>query len=369
MRIKTILLALVAGIGAVANSAQNVRPDTATLDNGTVRMEINLFGGALSSYTLEGSTLNPFSWRSSRNAGSAGFFLCFDRMGHSSKEEEAQGMPFHGEAHSVLWSVLEKKTAADGTLQLRMQCALPMAKMSVIREYYLFPQSSVCRVTDHFKNNNPFEKRYNILQHPSFAPPFLDKSVLIDCNASSGFVNSAKVEELPRAPIGWPDITHKSTAVNLSRMTNGPNMVVNYLCPPGDQHGWSCIANPAKGLLVGVLWDTSEYPWIRIWRQWQQENPTALGLEFGTSPLEMPFDKIEQVGDTMGHPMLHTLPPGGEVQKTFYLFMSKIPGNFAGVETVSQDSGRLTVVEKASGPNRSITLTCGAANPVIEETK
>ena len=220
MKRRLYLLLVCLGVGHAGFGGSSAE-ETAVLENGVVRMVVNLEGGSLASFTLRGSELNPFSWRASRRPGDPskkeGLFLCFDRSGHPSEAEKKKGIPFHGEATSVQWKVLEQTTTKTGT-RLRVSCDLPIAGMSVMREYFLFPDSSVCRVTDRFKNQNPTEKDYNILQHPSLGPPFLDESVLLDCNASEGFINSKVTAELPGPTVGWPEIKLEGHAVNLREM-------------------------------------------------------------------------------------------------------------------------------------------------------
>ena len=339
--ILTLLFSCVVG-GAIAQ--------TATLSNRVATLEVNLQGGGIISYTLNEAPLNPFSWKSKWTSGCEGFFLCFDRFGPPSPEAKAKGIPPHGEAHAVRWVVLEQTQHS-----LRVQCDLPLAKMSVVREYHLFPESSVCRITDRFKNNNAFEKPYNILMHPSLGAPFLDAHVLVDCNADTGFVNSKKIAELPGKTVGWPTVE----GTDLSHMKDGKRMVVNYRTAPGVSSGWASIANPPKGLLVGYRWDTDDYPWLRVWREWEEQTPSSLGVEFGTSPLAMPFEEIEQVGDIMDLPTLQTLPPGGETEHTFLLFLSKIPGDYAGTENVRLEPEHLVLEEKDS--SRHTTLRYNTA--------
>lgn len=332
----TLLLSCIA-VGATAQ--------TATLSNRVATLEINLQGGGITSYVLNEAPLNPFSWRSKWTPGCDGFFLCFDRIGPPSPADKKKGIPHHGEAHAVIWKVLEQTQHS-----LRVQCNLPIVKMSVVREYHLYPDSAICRITDRFRNNNPFEKPYNILLHPSLGPPFLDTQVQVDCNASTGFVNTKKIAELPGKSVTWPTVG----AIDLRRMKDGRKGVVNFRTAPGVSSGWSCIANPAQGLLVGYLWNTADYPWLRVWREWQGNDPLALGVEFGTSPLAMPFEEIEKVGNLLDLPTLQTLPPGGEIEHRFLLFLSKIPADYSGTENVTFESDRLVLKEKDAV--RRITL-------------
>jgi len=310
---------------------------TATLSNRVASLEINLQGGGIVSYTLNDLPLNPFSWKSKWNAGCEGFFLCFDRIGPPSPKDKAKGIPPHGEAHAARWIILEQTEQT-----LRVQCILPIAKMSVVREYHLLPNSSTCRITDRFKNNGTEEKPYNILMHPSLGAPFLDTNLLVDCNASKGFVNTKKIDDLPGETVSWPTVGN----INLRQMNDGGRMVVNFRTAPSTANGWATIANPAKGLLVGYVWNTADYPWIRVWREWENKVPAALGIEFGTSPLALTFDQIGKIGNLMELPTLRTLPPGGEAKHTFHLFLSKIPTTYSGTANVTLESGQPIPKEK-----------------------
>ncbi len=335
---KNIIIALI-----LAPLSSGVLAQTATLSNRVATLEVNLQGGGITRYALNELKLNPFSWRSKWNHGCEGFFLCFDRIGPSSPEDKAKGIPPHGEAHAQPWKILKQTPTT-----LRLQCDLPIANMTVIREYYLYPKTAICRITDRFKNNNTFEKPYNILLHPSIGSPFLDRNLLIDSNATEGFIREKNATNPSEKTITWSttDVRHMSG-------------VANFRTSPGTTQGWVSIANPQKGLLIGYLWETADYPWIRLWREWENENPTALGVEFGTSPLGIPLEQIKQVGNILDLPTLCTLPPGGETQHTFHLLLSKIPTNYHGTENITITPNRLIL--KESKTNRTTTIEYNTA--------
>jgi hypothetical protein len=349
----------------VAGLAQAAAPmQTVTLNNGTMRMQVNVHGGAVSSCTLNGQDLNPFNWKQHSQPGNPsrkeGLFTCFDRVGKPSAADAARGVPSHGEAAAVRWDVLEKSTSRAGDQLLRMRCKLPVARMTLVREYCLFRDSSVCRITDRITNDNTVVKPYNVLLHPSHAPPFLDDSVIIDCNASRGFINTKDIRTIPGPTIAWPQIRYQDEPVNLRRMKDGNWMVANFVCDEQAVHGWGSVANPGRELLVGCLWPRDDYPWIRVWREWEDDAPKALGVEFGTTPLAIPFEQIRQVGDLLDQPTLQTLEPGAMTEKTFYLFLARIPRDFSGTEAVALDAGTMKIQERSAEKKREIILPCGA---------
>ena len=65
-------------------------------------MEINRFGGAISSFELLSQKVNPYTWISRKwelddLSEKQGLFIFFDRMGFPSDKEQEKGIPFHGE--------------------------------------------------------------------------------------------------------------------------------------------------------------------------------------------------------------------------------------------------------------------------------
>ncbi len=318
------------------------------LSNGKLDIHINRKGGAISSCTLMGNDLNPFSWESGNpvdGSNNVGLFVCFDRLGRPSETERARGVPFHGEATSVEWEVLARFKDTDGNQHLKMRCRLPIARMQLVREYCLFNDSTVCRITDRIKNLNTFIKHYNIVQHPSLAPPFLDKSVLVDCNGGKGFYNSKSLEDIPGTLKNWPEVMFEGEVLNLRKVTDGNSFVANYLCQNTSPYGWGCVSNAGKGLMVGFLWPREDYPWIRIWRAFKQDSPSALGVEFGTTPLGAPLEEIRNKGDLLGQSTIENLAPDADAEKTFYLFLAPIHDDFEGVGEVTLSKSGLSIGE------------------------
>src|SRR4029450_247043 len=69
------------------------------LSNDKLSLALRSGGGALGQLRLEDDAgqLNPFE--------GLGHFVCVDGFGPVSKEEEAAGLPGHGEAHRLAWDV------------------------------------------------------------------------------------------------------------------------------------------------------------------------------------------------------------------------------------------------------------------------
>src|SRR5689334_20666419 len=89
------------------------------LSNDKLSLTIRSMGGAMVQLVMKDAAdpLNPFE--------GLGHFVCVDGFGPVSKEEQAAGLPGHGEAHRVPWDVVssEKK---NGTLTIEFAAALPV---------------------------------------------------------------------------------------------------------------------------------------------------------------------------------------------------------------------------------------------------
>ena len=267
----------------------------------------DLLGGGLVDFHLTGK-LNPFTWE---QAGAEleprprGHFLCLDRWGAPSAAELKNGMPFHGEAARVEW-----KTSGPGA----MSAQLPMAGLRVERTAQL--DGAVLTVREKLTNQNRLGRIYNMVQHPTIAPPFLDAETFVDSNAGQGFAQSAPQE----APRPWP---HGQNS-DLRRLTTDPLPNVVSFVIEGDL-GWVTACSPTAGLMTGYCWKTSDYPWLNIWRDVKNGRPAARGLEFGTTGLHQPYPELVKRGSMLGRELFCHLDAGETVERSYQAFVKPLP--------------------------------------------
>lgn len=334
-----------------------VLAQTVVLENQTVRAEFDLAGGSLMDFQLTAMKLNPLSWDSKGTAGLArarGHFLCFDRWGQPSAAELQNGMPFHGEATHARW-----KLDGQSRGEARMSVTLPMAGLSLERTAKL-AGSAAMRVTETVANRNKLGRMYNLVQHATIAPPFLDEGTVVDANARKGFMQGSPMPNPEEPPVWWPSAQKEEQTVNLRHLTNDaqPN-VVSYVVD--EELGWVTAATPAKGLLIGYLWRVREYPWLNLWRDVSRGKPAARGLEFGTTGLHQPFETLVAKGRIFGRPLYDYLDAGGTATRSYAVFLARIPASFQGVDKVSYDGARVTLAEKGAGTR--IVIETGALFP------
>jgi hypothetical protein len=328
-----------------------------TLSNSSARAAFDLAGGGFTSFELTAAKLNPFTWDSKRGDGARprGHFLCFDRWGAPSLSEAANGMPFHGEAPFVNWK-LDRSSASEAA----MAASLPIAQLSIRRTVRLHASEAVLSVTETVRNDGKLGRVYNLVQHPTIAPPFLAADTVVDSNARKGFMQSTPMPNPEEPPVWWPQALKEGQPVDLRRLTNDPlPNVVSYTLD--EEYGWVTAATPSQGLLLGYIWRTREYPWLNIWRHVENGKPAARGLEFGTTGLHQPPPILVAKGKIFGRPIFDFLDAGSEAQRSYAAFLVKISAGFQGVDRLSYRTGRITLHERGSA--RVIELNAGSVLP------
>ncbi|MBL8294796.1 MAG: hypothetical protein JNN08_23325 [Bryobacterales bacterium] len=317
------------------------------LENTAARLGIETAGGAIVDFQLKALPLNPFTWEETGGAANRlrGHFICFDRWGAPSEAEKTNGMPFHGEAPRVAWQVTGK-TANSAS----MHAHLPMANLEIHRTVNL--QGAIVSVTETVKNIGPLGRVYNLVQHPSIAPPFLDETTVVDSNARKGFSQSSPMPNPEEPSFVWPQAVEGARTVDIRHLKDDPNPnVVSYVVD--EEAGWTTALHPGKGLLLGYVWKTSEYPWFNAWRHVEQGRPAARGLEFGTTGLHQPYPILARKGTIFGRPLFAFADAGESHTRSYTMFLVEAKPGLAGVSAV-EARGKTFVVKGRSGEELAV---------------
>ena len=353
--------------------------EVAVLETPAAHLEIDLAGGSISQFRLAGTTLNPLSWLLPGEDDTAihafGHFLCLDRWGPPSVNEERHGMPYHGEASHVRWS-LDRYTLLPGVaVQAELKAKLPIAGLSVRRVVQLSQtpaggadgvRAGLFTVREEVTNDNPLGRIYNMVQHPTIGAPFLDSSTVVDCNGKRGFAQGRQTAASRRA----------DEAVARSGECHGPNGKSQgverrsgtecRLIRNRREYGWITAATPAQGLLIGYVWLAKDYPWVSVWRDVHNGQPAARGLEFGTTGLHQPFPILVEKGRIWDRPLFEYIDAGQTKVKQYASFSSTIPSNFAGVQSIEAGSHGIVVHERAPMDARSYKIAAEGIIPSSE---
>jgi hypothetical protein len=357
MVIRLICIATLAGCLLKAESAPPERRDgdsnTLVFDGYSTRLVVDTRGGAISEFRIKSSEINPLNWNVPQTADfkphAFGHFLCLDRWGPPSDAEGKRGMPYHGEASNVRWSIEESPTRTNGMIEGIMSAKLPLAGLSIRRTIKLSYPNWLFTVREDVRNERDLGRIFNMVQHATIAPPFLDENTIVSCNGVKGFAQGGTLPN-PEEPLSeWPNALKKDgTVVDLRHLTDDPepNFVSYAIDEP---YGWVTAANPSKGWLIGYIWRTQDYPWVSLWRDVHDGKPAARGLEFGSTGLHQPFPILVKKGKIMDRQLFEYIDAGQTITKRYTGFLVGIPHDFSGVSSAVVDGEFLHLHEK-TGP-------------------
>ena len=363
IRISIVITLLAISSQMQAETLFNGRPSL-ILEGKAARLVVDLGGGSLVDFRLSGHSINPlqFDPRESAVLKPLGHFLCLDRWGAPTEAEERNGMFFHGEASRVEWRVLKKPARKGDAVEAAMSALLPMAGLEVVRTIRLSDSSASCAVSERVTNRNKLGRIYNMVQHPTIGPPFLDEDTLVDSNARKGFMQTSPFPNPEEPAVFWPQALKDGQALTLRRLREDSDPNVVSFTFDGDL-GWVTASSPSQGLLIGYLWSTSEYPWFNAWRHSENGKPQWRGLEFGTTGLHQPFPILVEKGRIFDRPLYVHLDTGQSTVRSYLAFLFEIPEDYQGVAQLTYRDRRLVIHERGKGSDRDLSMATEAFPP------
>ncbi len=366
---RLLMFSLALALAAIPASAQTTvkgRP-ALVLEGKAAQLTVDLGGGSIADFHLRDHGINPLQWDSKSfdpalsdtAPRSMGHFLCLDRWGPASEAEIKNGMGWHGEATRVHWEVVNGPEKKAGFIRAEMEAVLPMAGLSVKRTIRLADDRALFAVSESVTNNNKLGRLYNMVQHPTIGPPFLDEQTLVDANGRKGFMQSSPLPNPEEPAVFWPQALNRDgRTVDLRRLSgdHDPN-VVSYVID--EEYGWTTASSPTQGLLIGYIWKSADYPWFDAWRYAAEGKPFARGLEFGTTGLHQPFPILIKKGRIFDRAIYEYLDAGETATRSYANFLFEIPPDYQGVVSLSYADGRITLRERDAGPERDVVMEVG----------
>ena len=346
---KSHILTLITALIAYSLSAQ-----TLTLDNGIAKMDISLNGGVITEISLNAIDLNPIH--------EYGHFICFDRWGPSSPEDQVLGIPFHGNASKLSWTIHQEPVLKDGHYFAEMSCFLPIVKLGLNRKIYLNGNSSVFKVVEEISNHDDSTKVFNLVQHPTIGSPFLDETTIVDTQVDSGYSQTGNLPPTPADIFTWPEAVVDGDSTDLRYLTGDHSWwqsVVSFILDEEEEYSWVTAVNPSLNLMVGYIWPTSDYPWLNLWLRLQSNAPFARGLEFGSTGLHQPWPELLEMDTIFGKKLYEEVDVDETILKSYYTFLSEIPSDYKGVESVTIVGDTIKVEEYGLDQERSMVFDIG----------
>jgi hypothetical protein len=361
MRLHLVLL-LVAPLAA-QNATFEDHP-AITLANDKIELLVLKQGASVASVVLrdDAAKLNPL-WdpaRMARESGArggfnsgTGQFLCVDGFGPVSSEEQAAGLPGHGEAHTVEW----ESRAQDGQLVLTTQ--LPHTQENITRTMTLARGENVVIYETTLESQLAFDRPVCWAEHATIGSPFLAPGVTV--------VDFPAVRSKTRPHEGRSGLPHRLPSDVEFTWPNAPTLdgkTVDLRAAPehtnsGDHSAslldakrtlaFATAINPKDGLIVGWVFKPQEYPWVQNWENYPSSGKLARGLEFSTQPFDLPRRIVIEQNNLWGTLLYRWLPAKSKISTRFALFFAHAPAGMKRVDDVRWENGTLIVEDRASG--------------------
>ena len=342
--------------------------------NDKLELAVLPLSGAMASLTLKGGDpINPM-WdaiqndrdqgRPERTTGGTGHFVCVDGFGPVSEEEAAAGLSGHGEAADLAWATLAAK-ASGGLAELTQAVTLPRVQELFTRTISLRDGENVVRIHSTLESLLSFDRPACWAEHATIGSPFLEPGVtVVDLSSNRALVRprdkpvrgrshrliGGEEFEWPMAPLqagGKVDL--RAAPVNHDSLDH-----TGHLMTKGGPYAWVTALHPAKRLVLGYLFKTSEYPWLQTWENYPAEGMLARGLEFGTQAFDLPRRQMVTQNRLFGELLYRWLPAMSKIESTYLMFWAPTPEGFTGVSSVELSGGKLTLQDARSGTTMTL---------------
>lgn len=332
------------------SSETQINQDTLiVLRNDVATLSISRFGGAIVGFSFNDQKLNPLDWKilpndmpenNRKGAPFQGHFLCVGRWGSPTEGEKQAGIPHNGEPANQWWKSNPENTS--GLVIMETEGALEQWK---VQRSIHFSTSDACfEVLETLTNELNTGRFTAIVQHATLGGAFLFENVIVNSNAGAGFNQSLTSGSLSAFEYRWPQAYADSlkNTIDLTR-SNHPGGYVSTHVIDGET-GWATTANPGKGLLIGYVWKTADYPWLHVWHGMKNGKLWAKGLEFGTTGLGDTFSPENRAAITFhGRNNNLFVDAKSSLTKKYVCFLMRIPEDFSGVDSISYTEKQITV--------------------------
>jgi hypothetical protein len=329
------------------------RPVT-ILSNDKLSLAIRSVGGAMVRLVMkdDASQLNPFE--------GLGHFVCVDGFGPVSKEEQAAGLPGHGEAHRVPWDVLSSGKK-NGTLTVEFGAALPIVHENFRRKITLLDGESVVYIDSELESLLGFDRPINWGEHATIGGPFLEQGKTVtDMSAKRAMTRSYESEAVDPPDhhnladfkeFAWPMAPTVSAATVDVRIAPTITPVMDQTTSLMDKSRrlvYVTAFHPGRQALLGYVFRREEYPWTQMWDSYPGGGRRSQrGMEFAVQPFDLPRRDVIQTNSMFDTPTYRWLPANSKISSSFVMFYTRTPDGFSQVDDVVLENGSLTIYDRA----------------------
>jgi hypothetical protein len=359
---KPVLVLSFVLVCAPAIQAQQERGSDAEpimLANDKLQLAIGKTGGRFSKIVLrDGEQSSPLA--------AIGHFLALDGFGAPSDQERALGMPFHGEASRQPVKIVAMRDSGPMHL-ITMQSVLPLAQETLTRTVEAADGENIIYVTSRLESALTVDRPVSWAEHATIGPPFMQAGrVVVDMPASNCRVRSYKPGTIPGRLVynhefKWPMApTNDGGQADLRVIPTDHNWLDLASCQmdPSRKLAFVTALHLEKHLLYGYVFRREDYPWLMSWMNYTGDNRAARGMEFSSQPFDISHQETVAMSPLFGTPTFRWLPAKSTIETRFLMFYTKVPGDFTGIDDVTLDGGRLTILDR-SGKRLILTASKG----------
>ena len=376
-RVRFALLGAASAVAAaivVAAQSPQESIDRGTLDgrpvvnisNDKLSLALRAVGGSMVRLVLKDDSgqLNPFE--------GLGHFVCVDGFGPVSKEEEAAGLPGHGEAHRVPWDILSSGKENE-TFTVQFSAALPLVHENFRRTLRVVDGESVIYIESELESLLAFDRPINWGEHATISGAFLEQGKTVtDMSATRAMTRSYESEAVDPPDhhnladfkeFKWPMApTVGGTLVDMrvSPIVTPVMDQTTSLMDPSRSLAFVTALHPDRQALLGYVFRRQEYPWIQIWDSYPGGSRRSYrGMEFAVQPFDLPRRDVIQTNSMFDTPTYRWLPAQSKITSSFIMFYTRTPEGFTQVDDVQLDRGVITVEDRNHGKTIAVKASRG----------
>ena len=280
-----------------------------------------------------------------------------DGFGPSSKEEQAAGLPFHGEAYTLPWE-LKSHRKQGSTLSASFSATLPKVQEVLTRTYHIVDGEPLVWVESELTSLLEFDRPVFWGEHATISAPFLEPGrVAVDMPVSRSKTKAHQMQ--PNATrqlrsfvdFDWPLApTLDGAMFDVRTAPMKPNTTdhTTTLLDPSRRVVFVTALHLDKHLLIGWVFNRDEFPWVQTWLSNPGPNRMTRGLEFATQPFDLPRADVLRDGPLYDTPVFRILPANSTIRSNFLMFYTHVPEGFLKVDDVRLGGGKLILEDRAN---------------------
>jgi hypothetical protein len=286
-----------------------------------------------------------------------GHFLALDDFGTPSPQEQAAGIPFHGEANHEPEEIVSQHQGGP-VHSVSFRSTLPLVQEKLTRTVDISDGENVVYVASQLESDLNVDRPVSWAEHATIGPPFLEPGkTFVDMPALNCRVRPYKAGPMAGHLVygrdfKWPMApTDNLEEANIREYPVGKKYLDLASCQidPAREFGFVTAINTEKRLILGYLFRRSEYPWVMSWMNYTGDEHAARGMEFSTQPFDISHRETVELNPLFGTPTFKWLPAKTTIQSHFLIFYTATPEGFTRVDDVTLASGKLTISDHAAG--------------------